>query len=640
MKRFSTKSLLLGLLALSSNMVFAENDNSQIYTSITLDGTFYLDCTSQARATWAQIEVNVLSKIGTMGYTKGQFEAEYELDTYDDAGNIAVQFEKTMVDGRLTYVPKELTDTIGEVKYTILDNLGRQTNVLEWHFGQLPGIAKALTGKSDYDEAREQLIQTKGQGVAGQALTGTVRFVRKNLTDKDHAAVYVDLVIPAQNVYVAYADVQGKYVSSFYELNTNTMASSEATARELHVATPIPYITGGENLTGTELRDNLRQYFSKNMLAYDAERFTAFASDDVQLRFTLPSTAHGNAAFNADADGRWTVKGFSGHEYTLQLNATADAICVVSVDAGDDYAEPLPICRIENGTDIVWVNGIEACDILNHAGQYSNIDGTSTAATFMGSGQTFAAYIEIYTEACYEMLLNNRFFNVRFMRPIDITADSYNLWARLFEPYTFLLRDVVTISDWRGTEVAWQQHFRDVTDYRFVGHDFYGISRLFTSLDEIRSDYDLSDAERQQTTDTARIARMHRIADIPQLDGYVSVDLVPAVTNEEEHSDYPEDYRITYRNRGGEARKFHLYIPISVDYAWGQTEGLDGKPATQVVWAAIEIEATAAPTSISRVEPSVESGTTAVYTLDGRQVKPTGNPSLYVVKGKKFVGNR
>ena len=99
MKRLSTKSLLLGLLALSSNVVFAENDNSQIYTSITLDGTFYLDCTSQARATWSQIEVNVLSKIGTMGYTKGQFEAEYELDTYDDAGNIAVQFEKTMVDG-------------------------------------------------------------------------------------------------------------------------------------------------------------------------------------------------------------------------------------------------------------------------------------------------------------------------------------------------------------------------------------------------------------------------------------------------------------------------------------------------------------------------------------------------------------
>ena len=160
MKRLSTKSLLLGLLALSSNMVFAENDNSQIYTSITLDGTFYLDCTSQARATWSQIEVNVLSKIGTMGYTKGQFEAEYELDTYDDAGNRAVQFEKTMVDGRLTYVQKELTDTIGEVKYTILDNLGRQTNVLEWHFGQLPGIAKALTGKSDYAEAREQLIKT------------------------------------------------------------------------------------------------------------------------------------------------------------------------------------------------------------------------------------------------------------------------------------------------------------------------------------------------------------------------------------------------------------------------------------------------------------------------------------------------
>lgn len=638
MRTIYHKCLLLGLLALSSNTLFAANDNEQVYTSITVDGTFYLNCSSKARATWAQIEDKVLSQIGSMGYTKGQFEAEYELDTYDGvAGSNAVQFEKTTVDGRMAYVQKELGDTIGQLRYTIVDVLGKQTNVLEWAFGQLPGVAKAITGKADYEEAREQLIKTRGQGVAGHSLVGTVRFVRKNLTDKDHAAVYVDLVVPAQNIYVAYGDVEGKFVSSFYELNTNNTAPDASKARELHVATTIPYIAGGQNLSGTELRDNLRQYFRKIMLNFDETNFSAFSNDDVQMRFTLPSVAKGNAAFDADEDGRWTVTGFSGHEYTLALNPSADAICVVRMDDGDDYAETVPVCLIENGTDIVWMNSLETQDILNRAGQLSNIDGTSTAQTYMASKEAFAAYVEIYTAACYEMLLSDRFFNVRFERPIDMVALSGYLWARTFNPYEFTLHDMVALHDWRGTEVVWQQQFRDEPDYKHVGHDFYGISRLYTSLDGIRSDYNIPDGQCQLTTDTARIARMDKIANIGQLDGYVSVEAVAAESSDADHTDYPDEYRIVYQNKGGEARTFHLYIPVSVDYAWGTTEGIDGRPATQLVWAALEIEATAEPTAIGSIGQPAGENRQVLYSTDGRRAGQTAPASVYIVKGKKFV---
>ncbi len=637
MKRHYTKLMAAGFLSLGSMMAAAQ-DMEQTFATINIDQTCYLNCTSEVRATWAQIEEKVLSQIGSMGYTKGQFEAEYELETYDGVvGSCAVQFEKTWVDGKTTYVKRELTDTIGEMKYTTGDVLGKQTNVLEWSFGRLDLVAKAITGKSDYQEAREQLINTHGQGLAGQTLTGTVRFVRKNLADKDYGAVYADIVIPAQNVFVAYAQVTGKFVSSFYNLNTNELSSTEDAARELHVSTPIPFITHEQNLTGTELRDQLRQYFRKNMLTFDQERFSAFSSDDVQMRFTLPSVAHGNAAFNADEEGRWTVEGVSGHTYTLALNEQADAICVVSIDGGENLEEPKPIVSIENGTEIVWVNGTEACDILNLVGQYSNQDGSPTTSTFMGSKQTFAAYLELYTEACYEMLLDDRFFNVRFVRPIDLTAKSEYLWARTFDPHEYVLHDLVSLHDWRGTEVVWQQQFRDEPDYKHVGHDFYGIHRLYTSLDDIRSDYNLPDEERIQTTDVEKILQMDKIADINQLAGYVNVENIPAETSEEEHTDYAEEFRIVYQNKGGEARRFHIYVPVTVDYAWGQTEGIDGDVATQRVWAVLDIEATSEPTGISQTDVAEGGSHETTFTIDGHQVKSTSLPALYVVKGRKFV---
>ena len=581
-----------------------------------------------------------------MGYTKGQFEADYELETYEGTlGSSAVQFEKTYVDGTMSYTQVELSDTIGIFRYTTSDLQGRQTNVLEWSFGRIEGIAKAITGKDDYAEAREALIMNKGQGLAGKTLTGTIRFVRKNLTDKDHAAIYVDIVIPAQNIFVAYGQVTGKFISSFYELNTNNMSATEATARELHVSTPMPFITGGQNLTGVELRDNMRQYFRKNMVSYDDSHFSNFTADDIRMRFTLPSKANGNASFDAEADGTWTVYGFSGHEYQLAINAQADAICIVGRDGDAEYDTPLPLVCIEDGTDIVWKNGVEACDILNFAGQYSNIDGGSALNTFMGSKQSFAAYIEIYSEACYEMLLEDRFFNVRFVRPIDMFAHTEYIWARLFDPYTFILHDLVTLKDWRDTEIVWQQQFRDEPDYKytghdFYGHDFYGISRLHTAIEEFRSDYNLPDNERVLTTDTARINRMDKIAAIEQLNGYVTLENIPAETDEEQKTDLPEEYRIIYQNKGGEARLFHIYVPITVDYAWGSSEGIDGAIATQRTWAVLEIEATAVPTGLDGAPCMSKEETTdrePVYNLEGKRMSNTMSPNIFIIKGKKYI---
>lgn len=639
MKKFYKTIIMTVLMTVCCGTAWAANDNDQIFASMTVDATCYLNCTAEVRSSWAQIEEKILSHIGSMGYTKAQFEAEYELETYDGTvGTPAIQYEKTYVDGVLTYRQVALADTIGVLRYTISDLQGRQTNVLEWAFGRIDGVAMAITGKETYAEARQTLLGTRGQGLAGLTLTNTVRFVRKNLTDKDHAAIYVDIIVPAQNVYVAYGQVTGKYISSFFDLNTNNMSMTEATSRELHVSTPVPFITGEQNLTGVELCDNLRQYFRKNMLSYDDSHFPSFSVDDIQMRFTLPSVAKGNAAFDAEEDGTWTVKGFSGHEYKLSLNEWADVINIVGRDGDVEYDTPLPLVRLVNGEDIVWVNSVEACDILNLSGQVSNFDGASNLDSFMGSKQSFAAYIEIYTDACYEMLLADRFFNVRFVRPIDLIPRFEYTWARLFSPYTYVLHDLVNIKDWRGTEVAWQQHFRDNPDYSFFGHDFYGISRLYTALEDFRSDYNLPENERVFTTDTARINKLDKIADISQLNGYVTVENIPASTDEAEQTDYAEEYRVIYRNKGGEDRKFHIYIPVTVDYAWGVTNGIDGDVATQRTWAALEIEATAVPTGLDKVTwLADEEGDAPVYNLQGQRVTNTAASGIYIINGKKFI---
>ena len=38
-------------------------------------------------------------------------------------------------------------------------------------------------------------------------------------------------------------------------------------------------------------------------------------NDDIRMRFTLPSKANGNASFDAEADGTWTV--YSGNEASM-----------------------------------------------------------------------------------------------------------------------------------------------------------------------------------------------------------------------------------------------------------------------------------------------------------------------------------
>ena len=71
MKIFYKDTIMVALFMVCCGKLWAANDNNQVYTSITVDATCYLNCTSEVRTSWAQIEEKVLSHIGSMGYTKG-----------------------------------------------------------------------------------------------------------------------------------------------------------------------------------------------------------------------------------------------------------------------------------------------------------------------------------------------------------------------------------------------------------------------------------------------------------------------------------------------------------------------------------------------------------------------------------------
>ncbi len=85
---------------------------------------------------------------------------------------------------------------------------------------------------------------------------------------------------------------------------------------------------------------------------------------------------------------------------------------------------------------------------------------------------------------------------------------------------------------------------------------------------------------------------------------------------------------------------FHIYVPITVDYAWGSSEGIDGAIATQRSWAVLEIEATAVPTGLDGAPCMSKEETTdrvPVYNLEGKRMSNTMSPNIFIIKGKKYI---
>lgn len=590
---------------------------------LTVDDDYWMNCTAKGGLKWSQIEESVLSQLGENGYTKKQFEDEYEIDLKD--AQYAQRFIN--VGGQWKVDPSPLGD-VEYTKITINDPKDKQTNVILWAIGDnYAEIAKAITGTGTADAARAALLASKGDGTDPHKLTTTVRFVKKGIDEKykDMSAIYVTINIPAPQVHFAYGTVEKKDLSHWYRLNSYKNGSEkEGTAIDILENVPTPAENGQKNLgvgcpNSIEFERPLYENFLNGIVSVNMNgkeknfsKYDYTNNKNISFEFTLPVEGV-NAEFS-HVNGTWDVYGYSGAKYTLHLSADKKQI-LDQHGAGDVIAE---IVDKDGQPYIRMVDNDCANDILNHSGRYDDFgndkakEGSSTPF-YLENGsnkESFTAYLLIKTnDECYELLLDNRYFNAKFLRPINVWGKSYN-WNDAFNAVQVLNpTELLVAKDWRDYDIKLDVDWNDGnnTAYTFkegeIGWDYYNIYEVSVKYDEIftdhakelqdRKDIEAALANKETIPSIIKNFTLNRVSEIPALkDPYLKVKAVDNslktynTAGKLIGTKAPQTV-LEYTNNGGNVQDFHLFVPISVYYGWGHKAGNTFK-----VWATINVKKT------------------------------------------------
>lgn len=493
---------------------------SQITTApMTFTEDIYDNCeAAELRTTWSQIEALVYSKLNL---SKEEFEAAYELD--DNIAN-AKQFE--VKNGE--YVAIAAANKIGIVSEK-QDDHDPTTNVLSWSFTatQLHALqSKAETGVTIY-----------------------VHFKLKGASEESEG-VYVPLTIKPNQLHYATATVEGsKVLAQWYGLNSNKNAVSDADADEVRINVPVP-TTSHRVLNKFEFKRDLHNYFLGNTLSYklaDENNFSnlkAGANKKLVFKFIAPSKKLGNASFEAAQDGSWTVNGVSGTVYTLKVAENGNSLLIVKKG---DVAVKGTIASLTNTGTIKYVESAEADDILNYKGHDQ-----------LHELETFTAYIGLAIEGtCYNVPLSGKtWFNVRFVRPVDLTQpkaaevkDAPNEWQ------TIDVVNLVQVNDWRNYVGDPKNGNGGKDENNKFDFSYYGIV-LTTGADAVYTDAANGADSRVVLTDVAAIKKLHMTSEIPGLELKLATG---------------SSSKLLYKNSSAVTGTFHLYVPVKMTYVFGQT---------------------------------------------------------------------
>ena len=546
------------------------------------------------------------------------------------------------VSKRMQYVDDYTTDAnwFGRVWYTPHDNStdahnwDENTNVLVWHFGGVKH-ASNLTRDEQWARLRTLVDATyESKGLNQKALSTVVRFVNKN----NGTSIWVTLVLDVNKIHFATADITNRVLDHWYDFKEGYKDGTPDTI-EVYANVPTPAEVGQQPLTTGDFKKDLREYWLKKKVIpslYDAEHFDQYFTADgefdgtITFQFRLPKVGENTVDIDAADDGTWEVEGISGLTYTLYLNDEKNEIWA---EKNDYMTADQLICKLNKETGVIEYMGRDlptgeiygegviapytdepaddkvnsaASDILNLIGMFDNTGNKQKDVYLTGhAARTFAAYVEIKVSSnkCVAPLMGKNFFNVRFLRPINVWPSKKEITDAPNAVQWIAIANLVNIKDWRGYSVETPGSYAE----QKVPFKFYGITNLYVKRNEIRSDAYREPAARTILTDPTEIEKLYSIKDIPSLtnedaDGgelrYLSIQKEKggntwAVTNANkglDASNAVSNY-LAYTNNGGVVKEFHIYVPIAVEYNWGALHGVLPE-WTQTVWAVITVKPT------------------------------------------------
>ncbi len=604
------------------------------------------------RVTWSEIEHDVLDSL-LNGMSKQDFDNNYVFDFYRQEqvekvdGNGAtwytvsrygIQYEKK--GGKRLNEAGEYGDIVEEWNLSAQGTEDATTHILKWSF-----TAEELTALANKLKNNGKLEEKENFWVNKEPITTWVRYahLQYSLNDapapgtaptKGNPAIWVKLTIPAGEFHVAKGDMgANKILTYWYALNSKTNATSKDDAFEVRVNVPVPvpnnkanedtigydyptntnlYVIRYDNLLEeanqayiasqrtapnymySEFTKNLKDYFIDGKLSATVKMSNKFGSiKDMKLgvEFITPSTAIGNATFNAAADGTWTVKGYSGTTYTLKLNA--DHTKVQIVKRGNTGINPIDLMTLnyDKNADVAkrqitvlnYVNGEDQDDILNYKTHNE-----------LAERETFTVYLNIKAiDACAPVFWSNMWFNARILRPLDlenpkqaVVPDAPNDWHYVD------LTDALIVKDWR----EYYGDRKNTTLGEDVKRNIPGVGNV-KAFDFAYYQVEVEIEDGEFYTDAALGTNVRSdVFELGKMPGYgyvaglIKTTQVPNLKFERIADETVENYKtkLRYLNNSGVTGGFHVFVPVQMTYVYGHMKFKQKKYVTVGVTPSVE----------------------------------------------------
>lgn len=471
----------------------------QVDKSISYQGADYAyngECTPNAWSFATKWYITEQDLYKELGLTREEFENNYTLDGDDDQ---LTQYQADK-DGKF----QKLANNIGNastVKDKDTDPDGTKSSILKWELTSAEAFKLFVTDKKAGESIAIKYIS------ANKAVGPDVYVVFKTgnlIGTLPSASLDLD---PQKNATV-WAAKDGVAGSGKYELDMNVDSPNDhnikANGDKPFEKTLAEAFVGNKINAAAILTNLVDKTVGKE---YEASKLK------LDLQF-------------AKANEGKEFKGVSGKTYVLSVVANGKTLEAYIKGTHATQAVVKIEGRDVNAQKAVYQETEFAKDLLNYK-KHNELD-----------ENTLTAIVGIYAKnACHELPLTNNTFNVRFLRPLNITNTSAEVEDAGTEAQVIELMKLLTFTDWRD---AWQK-----------GYDkFYGIKGVkvagVANGQKISQNADVLTDQNGNTT----------MVPLQSVNG--AIDFVYSYGN------------LTYKNYNTTTADFKVQIPVVVTYDWGE----------------------------------------------------------------------
>ena len=472
----------------------------QVDKSISYQGADYAyngECTPNGWSFATKWYITEQDLYKELGLTREEFEKNYTLDG-DDADLTQYQAK----DGKFQVLAKD--DKIGTastVKDKDTDPDGTKSSILKWEMDSKQAFKLFVTDKKAGESIAikyKSADKTVGPDVYVVFKTG------KLVGTLPSASLDLD---PQKNATV-WAAKDGVAGSGKYELDMNVNSPNDHNIKN-NGDKPFEK-TLAEAFVGNEIN---AAAILTNLVDKTADKEYAASKLTLDLQF-------------AKANEGKEFKGVSGKTYVLSVADKGKTL--EAKIKGTDATQA--VVKIDgekvNAQKAVYQETQFAKDLLNYK-KHNELD-----------ENTLTAIVGIYARNhCNELPLTNNTFNVRFLRPLNITNTSAEVEDAGTEAQVIDLMSLLTFTDWRD---AWQD-----------GYDkFYGIK----------------DVKVVGVADGQKISQNSEVL----TDQNGNTKMVPLQSVNGAIDFVYNDGKLTYKNYNTTTADFKVQIPVVVTYDWGE----------------------------------------------------------------------